>query len=105
MLMTLEVEFTRDGYLRLSSQIANRYFPSGELVARVRGQEMWLMPTHGDTAGGLLLKQRNQLGDKTVLVWEELHARLINGSRIAFWDAAQGALRVALAAQTEAMHA
>jgi hydrogenase maturation protease len=102
--MSLEVEFTPDGYLRLSSDVARRYFPSDGLVAIVRGPEMWLMPTHGNASGGSLLKQRNPRGDKTVLVWEELHARPVSGARIAFWDEAQGALRVALDALQEARH-
>ncbi len=103
--MSIEVEFTADGYLRLPSEIASRYFPGDGLVALVRGPEMWLMPTHGNAAGGLLLKQRNMLGDKAVLVWEELHAYSVEGRRIAFWDEAQGALRVALMAHEEAAHA
>jgi hydrogenase maturation protease len=103
--VSIEVEFTSDGYLRLSAEIAHRYFPSDGLVAIVRGKEMWLMPTHGNAAGGLLLKQRNARGDKTVLVWEELHAHPVTGHRIAFWDEAQGALRVALDVPVEATYA
>ena len=102
--MAIEVEFTHDGYLRLSREIASRYFPSDVLVALVRGPEMWLMPTHGNASGGSLLKQRNPHGDKAVLVWEELHARSVTGPRIAFWDEAQGALRVALDLPGEAIH-
>jgi hydrogenase maturation protease len=103
--MPIEVEFTHDGYLRLSSEIASRYFPSDGLVALLRGPEMWLMPTHGNASGGSLLKQRNPRGDKAVLVLEELHPRNVVGSRIAFWDEAQGALRVALNASGEGIHA
>jgi hydrogenase maturation protease len=102
--MSIEVEFTHDGYLRLSSEIASRYFPSDGLVAMVRGPEMWLMPTHGNASGGSLLKQRNSRGDKAVLVWEELHTRTVNGCRVAFWDETQGALRVALDFDGEAVH-
>jgi hypothetical protein len=100
--MPIEVEFTSTGYLRLSSEIARRYFPSDGLVALVRGPEMWLMPTNGSASGGSLLKQRNPRGDKTVLVWEELHAHPVTGPRIAFWDDTQGALRIALDAPVEA---
>jgi hypothetical protein len=38
-------------------------------------------------------------------VLEELHPRNVVGSRIAFWDEAQGALRVALNASGEGIHA
>jgi hydrogenase maturation protease len=91
--------------------VASRYFPNDGLVALVRGPEMWLMPTFGNASGGSLLKQRNPRGDKTVLVWEELGGRRVVGARIAFWDEAQGALRVALNcavetdAHKEAVHA
>jgi hydrogenase maturation protease len=100
--MSVEVEFTSDGYLRLSSEIARRYFPSDGLVALLRGPEMWLMPTHGNAAGGSLLKQRTAHGDKTVLIGEELRTHPVTGFRIAFWDETQGALRVALDAPVEA---
>ncbi len=99
--MHIEVEFTADGYLHLSGEIAGRYFPSDGVVALVRGPEMWLMPMHNSASGGFLLKQRNERGDRTVLIWEALGMQVIAGSRIAFWDDTQGALRVAL----EASHA
>lgn len=94
--MPIEVEFTRDGYLRMPGEIACRYFPGDGLVALVRGPEMWLMPTHGNASGGSLLKQRNARGERAVLVLEQLHPRAVNGTRPAFWDEKQGALRVAL---------
>lgn len=94
--MPIEVEFTGEGYLRMGAEVASRYFPRDGLVALVRGPEMWLMPTHGDGSGGLLLKQRNAHGDRAVLVQEELPPRPVRGWRPAFWDESQGALRVAL---------
>lgn len=94
--MRYEVEFTANGYLRLTGNVARRLFPNDSLVALVRGPEMWLMPTHGTASGGLLLKQRNIHGDRAVLVAEALGERDVFGLRLAFWDQAQGALRVAL---------
>ncbi len=96
--MPIQVEFTANGYLHLSGEIAGRYFPADGAVALVRGPEMWLMPTHNSASGGLLLKQRNGRGDRAVLVWEALHKRNVTGPRLAFWDEAHGALRVALEA-------
>ncbi len=96
--MPIQVEFTADGYLHLAGEVAARYFPADGVVALVRGPEMWLMPTHNSASGGLLLKQRNGRGDRTVLIWEVLHKPAVAGPRIAFWDEAQGALRVALEA-------
>ena len=94
--MSIVVEFTANGYLHLPCEIAGRYFPSDGLVAMIHGPEMWLLPTHNSASGGLLLKQRNPRGDKSVLIWEVLRSRSMEGSRTAFWDERQCALRVAL---------
>jgi len=96
--MPIKVEFTPDGYLHLSGEIAGRYFPTDGVVALVKGPEMWLMPTHNSSSGGFLLKRRNGRGDRSVLIWEVLNMRPVEGARIAFWDEHQGALRVALEA-------
>jgi hypothetical protein len=61
-----------------------------------RGPELWLLPTRGAAAGGLILKQRNLRGDRSVLVRETLDDVVPQGTRPAFWDDANGALRVAL---------
>ena len=94
------VEFTADGSLRLSAEIARTYFPSDALVAVPRGAELWLMPLVGPEGGGLLLKQRNSHGDRSTLIWEALQAadRQPVGECPAVWDESSGALRVALAA-------
>lgn len=89
-----EVEFTADGYLRLTAGVAAEYFPNDALVAVRRGAELWLLPLVGPQGGGLLLKQRNARGDRTTLVWESLPETPPIGRRAAVWDAAQGALRV-----------
>ena len=96
--MPIEVKFTPDGYLHLSGEIAGRYFPTDGVVALVKGPEMWLMPTHASASGGFLLKHCNRRGDRSVLIWEVLQMRSVEGARIAFWDENQGALRVALEA-------
>ena len=94
--MSIEVEFTSEGYLRLPCELASAHFPNDSVIALLRGREMWLLPTHGTAAGGSLLKQRNGKGDRTVLIWESLEDRPITGPKPAFWDAAQGALRIAI---------
>ena len=93
--MTVTVEFTADGYLRLSADVARSYFPSDALVALPRERELWLLPLLGPEGGGLLLKQRSPNGDRSTLIWEALppeHPPV--GTREAVWDAAHGALRV-----------
>lgn len=89
------VEFTADGSLRLSAEVAREYFPSDALVAVPRGRELWLLPLVGPQGGGLLLKQRNPRGDRSTLVWEALPQDAApHGERSAVWDATNGALRV-----------
>ncbi|NOK80947.1 MAG: hydrogenase maturation protease [Chloroflexi bacterium AL-W] len=96
--MSIEIELTEQGYLHISATLAQQYFPQDMLVALVRGPELWLMPTRGAAAGGLLLKQRNMQGDRSVLIWEVV-PDVPPGKRMAFWDDQNGALRVALASE------
>lgn len=91
-----EVLFTSHGYLVLSTETAQAYFPADTILAMRRGLELWLLPTRGAAGGGMVLKQRNPRGDRAVLVREVLEDAGIVGARPAFWDARQGVLRVAL---------
>lgn len=94
--MTARVELTAAGDLRMSAAVAERFFPNGSLVALRKGAELWLLPTRGAGAGGLLLKVRNAAGDRSVLVRESLGEEFSSGPRDADWDESQGALRVLL---------
>ncbi|NJM07294.1 hydrogenase maturation protease [Candidatus Gracilibacteria bacterium] len=91
------IELTANGYLHLPAELARERFPHDVLVALSRGDELWLLPTRGAAAGGLLLKQRNLRGDRSVLIWEVLPPATAPGLRPATWDAENGALRVVLA--------
>jgi hypothetical protein len=93
---SLTIELTAQGYLHLPAELAGRYFPQDVLVALARGHELWLLPTRGAAAGGLLLKQRNARGDRSVLIWELLPPGTLPGPRPACWDEGHGALKVAL---------
>lgn len=95
------VNLTAQGYLQLPADLARRHFPSDLLVALAHGPELWLLPTRGPGAGGLLLKQRNASGDRSVLVAELLPPGTAPGERPAFWDERNAALRVALSGSTE----
>lgn len=90
------VEITADGNLRLTAEMAAKYFPADSLVAVTRGDELWLMPLIGPEGGGLLLKQRNARGDRSTLIWEALPPNPPTGRCPAVWDETNGALRVAL---------
>jgi hydrogenase maturation protease len=96
------VELTASGYLVLEAHVAQTFFPNDTLLVMPRSRELWLLPTRGAAGGGLLLKQRNPSGDRSVLVSEvlgdQLGATVPVGRLPAFWDASQGALRVALVA-------
>jgi len=92
----IEVEFTWDGNLRISAEIATKYFPENVLVPMSKEKELWLLPIRGAAAGGLLLKQRNLHGDRSVVIWEALPEDRPVGIRTAIWDENNGALRIAL---------
>lgn len=91
-----QVEFTADGYLRLDARLAGKRFPSDAAVAAVRDGQLWLLPLRGPQSGGLLLKQRNVAGDRSVLIRDALDDEVPVGVRAAAWDPEQGALRVPL---------
>ncbi|HRV91824.1 MAG TPA: hydrogenase maturation protease [Anaerolineae bacterium] len=93
----MEIKLTDQGYLQLSADVARRYFPEDVLVVLIKTPELWLLPLRGASAGGLLLKQRNLKGDRSVLIWEQLPDGTPAGSYPAFWDDSRGALRIALA--------
>jgi hypothetical protein len=92
----MEIELTSQGYLHLPADVSQRYFPQDTLVALARDGELWLLPTRGAAGGGLLLKQRNAAGDRSVLIWEALPPNTLPGPRAAAWDEENGALRVQL---------
>ena len=92
----MEIKVTEQGYLHLSADIARRYFPEDVLVVLNKTPELWLLPLRGASAGGLLLKQRNLKGDRSVLIWEHLPDKTAAGNYPAFWDETRGALRIAL---------
>lgn len=95
-LVSADIELTANGYLVLTAPVARQFFPNDTLLAMPRGSELWLLPTRGPGGGGLMLKQRNPAGDRSVLVREALQDAFPVGSLPAFWDDQQGALRVAL---------
>ncbi|CQD23001.1 hydrogenase maturation protease [Mycobacterium lentiflavum] len=95
----LTVEFTADGYLRLSAALSAAHFPAHVAVGAIREGQLWLLPLRGPRSGGLLLKQRTPAGDRAVLVRELLDDVIPTGVRRAFWDADHGALRIPLEQQ------
>jgi hypothetical protein len=90
------VELTDTGYLVLRAEVASQFFPNDTLLVFPRDRELLLLPTRGAAGGGLLLKQRNPVGDRAVLVREVLGDAVPTGLLPAVWDDRQGALRAAL---------
>lgn len=91
-----EVTLTDQGYLHLPAQVAHQHFPHDLAAVLPKAREVWLMPTRGAGSGGLVLKQRNPEGDRSLLIWHFLPVGTPPGARPAFWDAHRGALRIAL---------
>lgn len=92
------VELTADGYLHLSAELAASRFPHDVLVAALDGSDLILVPLRSPANGGLVLRQRNAAGERTVLIHEVFDfAQVPGGTFDAEWDAARGALIVRLA--------
>lgn len=93
------VEITDEGYLRMDAALAASLFPSDALAAVPRDGELWLYPLRGPSGGGLLLKQRNAVGDRAALVREVLPDGFPGGRYEASWDDEHKALRIPLREQ------
>lgn len=90
------IEINRHGYLLLAADVAQEFFAENALVPLLKEKELWLLPLHRAQSGGLLLKQRNAIGDRSVLLLEILPENLLGKQYAAFWDENNGALRVGL---------
>ncbi len=94
----MRVELTAGGDLILPAEVAEACFPgSASVLVAIRGRELWAIRIAGHTSGGLILKQRNLRGDRSVLVLEPLlDVKWSPGGRRARWDDGERALRVPL---------
>ncbi|HRH43089.1 MAG TPA: hypothetical protein PKY82_15775 [Pyrinomonadaceae bacterium] len=92
----LQLEITEQGYLILPQTVATQYFSENVCVAIWREPELWILPIYSSNAGGFLLKQRNALGDRSVLIHEVLPNGWKSGTYPTFWDAENGSMRIAL---------
>lgn len=94
----MRVELTALGDLIVPADVAQRCFGEApSVMVAVRDGELWLIAIGQRAVGGLLLKQRNARGDRSVLVIEQLRvADWTPGPRTAHWDESERALRVPL---------
>jgi hydrogenase maturation protease len=91
-----EVELTDSAHLRMSAAVAGHYFPSGVCAAMRAGRELTLVPLHNLANGGLVLKERNPAGDRSVLLREVLGDDAPVGVFPAVWDERRGLLCIDL---------
>lgn len=91
------VELTGEGYLHVPARLAAHRFPGDVLVARMEGTTLVLVPLVSASHGGLVLKQRNAAGDRSVLVHEVMSFTPVPGRFDVTWDTDRGALLVPLA--------
>ena len=89
-------ELSGEGYLRISREDAEHFFPQDTLLALWRDGALLLLPTRGAAAGGLMLKQRNARGDRSLLISEVFEFQVPAGRYAAVWDDSVGGLRVEL---------
>ena len=95
---TLRLNLSAEGYLRLSREDAEHFFPEDTLLALWRDGALVLLPTRGAAAGGLMLKQRNSNGDRSLLISEVFEFEIPAGDFTAAWDDSIGGLIVHLPA-------
>lgn len=91
-----QLEINNQGYLVVPKTLAEQLFPEDVCVTLWREPELWVLPIRSANSGGLLMKQRNSSGDRSVLIWENLPPDWQSGFFSAFWDGSNGALRIAL---------
>ncbi len=98
---SLQLHLSTDGYLRISRDDAEHFFPEDTLLALWRDGALVLLPTRGAAGGGLMLKRRNLHGDRSLLISEVFDFDIPSGVFEASWDDSMGGLRVALHQETE----
>ncbi|MED3661751.1 hydrogenase maturation protease [Ureibacillus sp. FSL K6-8385] len=92
----MKCQITETGYLQIPSEIAQRYFATGAVIAILDEHDLLIMPVNYVGAGGLILKYRNAKGDRSVLVSELLPDDVDYGPRTVEWDENALALRIPL---------
>ncbi|MBL4697213.1 MAG: hypothetical protein JKX70_00115 [Phycisphaerales bacterium] len=100
----MRVELTQLGYLIVSAEIAAECFGDADaVIVALRNNELWLISIGQRAVGGLIFKQRNARGDRSVLVTEQIgNAPWDVGEREVHWDADERALRVPLSIENTA---
>ncbi|MEN1705069.1 MAG: hydrogenase maturation protease [Planctomycetota bacterium] len=98
----MRVELNSMGYLLLDAETATACFGAAEgALVEMTGEDLVLTAIGPRAVGGLMLKQRNARGDRSVLVVEQIRgATWSAGQREASWDAGARVLRVPLVAES-----
>lgn len=94
------VDITAMGYLHLPAALAAQHFPADVCVGRVSNLDSaWaldLLPLQSPANGGLVLKQHDPAGNRSLLVSEILGFASVDGRFEAHWLEAEGLLRIHL---------
>lgn len=90
------VEITASGNLRISAELATRWFPAHVCGLRREGDVLVMYPLVSQANGGALLKQRTRAGDRALLVREVLDDDLPVGHHAVAWDEDRGVVLVDL---------
>ena len=83
----VEVYLSDQGYLQFAADVAASCFPSDALVVTREVDALLLWAIRGAEGGGLLMKVRNAVGDRCVLVAELLPPASVPGQKVGEWDA------------------
>lgn len=92
---TVTVEFTAEGHLRLPAEFARAHFPDDRLAAlRTDPAHIVIMPVGVAAPNGIMMKQRNLLGDRSALLREALSDEFPVGPVDAEWSAKRRRLTI-----------
>ena len=85
-----------DGHLRLPAEVARAHFRWDRARVLPASYGLALIPTAPNVPDGLILKQRNLVGDRAVMVRSVLPDEFATGTVAAKWNAALRQLEVRL---------
>lgn len=83
--LSVEVELTADGYLRLPGEFCREHFPEDRAAGLRKADRLVLMPATIYAQNGMIIKQRNLAGERSVLVREVWGDDLPIGPVTASW--------------------
>lgn len=102
--VTIEVEVTADGYLRLPADFSKQNFSYDKCIGTNTNGEFVLWPATNYTDAAILMKQRNVVGDRSVLIREIWGDEYPVGNFSAQWQASRKRLVLNPSSTSEEPH-